>query len=170
MREIDVKPHTPVYFTAIGAEFGDEFIPAMMQYDYTIDYMFDHNTLNWRPFITIDPWDHPLHSTLDWITICQATANNFNFAMGHAVLPASTFKDDYNASMNRIMDEMYVCVKGHSERMHVRLFLGKQAEYIITEPSFPEDPMEEDDLLSDETLSQSSEFDEEDSLDSLENV
>lgn len=159
MRELGILPHIPVYFNE-----PDVFGNQLMEYDYTVNYMYLVQSFKWSACITIDPKGCTIPFRLDWITLCQATAHNFNYAWGNLYFTV----EEATAHGGRLcretlMDEMYVSVLGDMRsKMHVRLFLGPRGDNVITDPDFPHDdtmvPMEEDELLSDETLSDSESY------------
>jgi hypothetical protein len=151
-QEVGITPYNPVFRFELD-EHGNN---QLLEYTYTAHYGYSPSHDWWDIQLNIHEGDIDL-THHDWITLCQATVQEFNIARCR-----QTPYDD-----NKVNNEVYVHTDGELRTMRAWLFQGEDQNQVITVPDHtwaPPNDVDEIDMLAHEVLSDIEDMEEEEEV------
>jgi hypothetical protein len=136
--ELELLPYIPIYLHELNEEGQDQ----LFSYTFTVRYGFLSTPKKWHTSININEGNTYL-SVRDWRNLCTAVARFFNITRGF----------QYLSPQNKLDNDTYIHTKQVIGTMTVHLFQGEFGGHFVTEEDLPTSPFTQDELLSDEVLS-----------------
>jgi hypothetical protein len=136
--ELQLLPYVPIYYH----ELTDDGHDQLFNYTFMVHYGFLTRPKTWHTYINIHEGNTVL-SRFDWENLCRAVASFFNITRGF----------QYLVPQNKLDDVTYIHTENVIGTMRVLLFQGDTGGMFLTENELPTSPFTQDELLSDEVLS-----------------